>query len=50
MMPQSSAFKEVILLAEDQDASKGNCQCKIASDKCHGNSLASPGRSCVPGH
>lgn len=50
MMPQSSALKEVVLLAEDQDTSKGNCQCETASDKGHGNRLASFGRSCVPGH
>lgn len=49
MMPQSSAFKEVVLLAEDQDTSKGNCQCEIASDKCHGNILANLERSYVPG-
>lgn len=49
MMPQISAFKEVVLPAEDQDTSKGNCQCEIASDKCHGNRLASPEMSCVPG-
>lgn len=45
MMPQSSAFKEVVLLAEDQDTSKGNCQCEIASDKGHGNRLANFGRA-----
>lgn len=50
MMPQSGALKEVVLLAEDQDTSKGNCQCEITSDKGHGNRLASFGRSCVPGH
>lgn len=49
MMPQSSAFKEVVLLAEDQDTSKVNCQCETASDKCHGSRPASSERSCVPG-
>lgn len=49
MMPQRSAFREAVVPAEDQDTSKGNCQCEIASDKCHGTRLASPERSCVPG-